>query len=214
VCESETYLSQINNFDSLMRSVCTHTQTISPPTNAHPPIHTHHHTLTLTRPHADTHTHTHTRTHTRPPTLLHPSPQTTHTTPHSHTHTLAPHQHTHHGNVILAYTFSCTHARMHARTLARMHTSTHAHTHAVGMPTTSRVTRVLSHAPHGFTVILDSPGTRDNVYTSCKSRGQEDCLSKCTHRLCIYAHLDVQHVKTHSCPCPTNTGSPSFCLTV
>jgi len=213
VCESETYLSQINNFDSLMRSACTHTQTISPLTNAHPPIHTHPHTLTHTHSHVLTQTHT--RTHTLARTLAHPHSCTPPLKPHTQLiHTLAPHHHTHHGNVILAYTFSCTHARMHARTLARMHTSTHAHTHAVGMPTTSRVTRSLSHTPHGFTVILDSPGTRDNVYTSCKSRGQEDCLSKCTHRLCIYAHLDVQHVKTHSCPCPTNTGSPSLCLTV
>jgi len=90
VCESETYLSQINNFDSLMRSVCTHTKTISPPLiNAHPPIHTHPHPLTHTHSHVLTQTHT--RRHTLARTLAHPHsctlPLKPHTQLHNHTRT-------------------------------------------------------------------------------------------------------------------------------
>ena len=182
-----------------MRSACTHTQTISPLTNAHPPIHTHHHTLTLTRPHADTHTHTHTRTHTRPPTLLHPSPQTTHTT-HSHTCTAPTHSPWQCHSRIHIFMHARTHARTHACAHAHKHTRTHARSrhahhescHPLIVPYTTRL-----HCHSRFTRY-----TRQRVHKLQKSRPRR--LSFKMHTQTVHlrasrcsAHLNVQHVKTH-----------------
>ena len=106
-------MSQINNIDSLMRSVfCVHFYPFSPPlTTAHQPIHTHPHTPfthTPTRPHADTHTHSHNRMHTPPPSLPHPSFPTTHTTPHSRSHANTCKQaHKCHTGAVSQWSFAC-----------------------------------------------------------------------------------------------------------